>query len=242
MPYYAFAGRLGRHCEHACACPAPAGDVWYPQPAPKDHPWRTMPNHAMTPHYSGTTLDAQVLNPVATSSHPQHVPAAFLPPAAASGCCGNALLQRGNFCTYSVCCMHRHATQPVQRRSCGAPSRASRSIPLTSLCRCGKSCTCWRLRQPHEYALIAEPQAVGKRGTCWSICKLCSCACSQICLRCWRLLGICKWIYHCKCRHAPHHLWSVLCAGRQACQPVQQAGHRGAHAGVPAGMLRTPSS
>ena len=37
------------------------GDVWYPQPAPPDHPWRNMPNHAMTPHYSGTTLDAQVL-------------------------------------------------------------------------------------------------------------------------------------------------------------------------------------
>ena len=36
-----------------------AGDVWYPQPAPSDHPWRNMPNHAMTPHYSGTTLDAQ---------------------------------------------------------------------------------------------------------------------------------------------------------------------------------------
>lgn len=36
-----------------------AGDVWYPQPAPPDHPWRTMPHHAMTPHYSGTTLDAQ---------------------------------------------------------------------------------------------------------------------------------------------------------------------------------------
>lgn len=36
-----------------------AGDVWYPQPAPKDHPWRFMPNHAMTPHYSGTTLEAQ---------------------------------------------------------------------------------------------------------------------------------------------------------------------------------------
>jgi formate dehydrogenase len=36
-----------------------AGDVWYPQPAPPDHPWRTMPNQAMTPHYSGTTLDAQ---------------------------------------------------------------------------------------------------------------------------------------------------------------------------------------
>ncbi|CAF0897184.1 unnamed protein product [Adineta ricciae] len=36
-----------------------AGDVWYPQPAAKDHPWRSMPRHAMTPHYSGTTLDAQ---------------------------------------------------------------------------------------------------------------------------------------------------------------------------------------
>jgi len=36
-----------------------AGDVWYPQPAPPDHPWRHMPGHAMTPHYSGTTLDAQ---------------------------------------------------------------------------------------------------------------------------------------------------------------------------------------
>jgi formate dehydrogenase len=36
-----------------------AGDVWYPQPAPADHPWRTMPNHAMTPHTSGTTLEAQ---------------------------------------------------------------------------------------------------------------------------------------------------------------------------------------
>ena len=36
-----------------------AGDVWFPQPAPKDHPWRTMPNHAMTPHTSGTSLSAQ---------------------------------------------------------------------------------------------------------------------------------------------------------------------------------------
>jgi len=36
-----------------------AGDVWYPQPAPPDHPWRKMPHHGMTPHYSGTTLDAQ---------------------------------------------------------------------------------------------------------------------------------------------------------------------------------------
>jgi formate dehydrogenase len=36
-----------------------AGDVWFPQPAAKDHPWRSMPRHAMTPHYSGTTLSAQ---------------------------------------------------------------------------------------------------------------------------------------------------------------------------------------
>lgn len=36
-----------------------AGDVWFPQPAPKDHPWRTMPYHGMTPHIAGTTLSAQ---------------------------------------------------------------------------------------------------------------------------------------------------------------------------------------
>lgn len=36
-----------------------AGDVWFPQPAPNDHPWRTMPNHGMTPHVSGTSLSAQ---------------------------------------------------------------------------------------------------------------------------------------------------------------------------------------
>jgi formate dehydrogenase len=36
-----------------------AGDVWFPQPAPKDHPWRTMPWHGMTPHVSGTSLSAQ---------------------------------------------------------------------------------------------------------------------------------------------------------------------------------------
>ena len=36
-----------------------AGDVWYPQPAPADHPWRYMPNHALTPHTSGTSLEAQ---------------------------------------------------------------------------------------------------------------------------------------------------------------------------------------
>jgi formate dehydrogenase len=36
-----------------------AGDVWFPQPAQQDHPWRTMPHHGMTPHVSGSTLSAQ---------------------------------------------------------------------------------------------------------------------------------------------------------------------------------------
>jgi formate dehydrogenase len=40
------------------------GDVWDAQPAPKDHPWRSMDNgsgagNAMTVHVSGTSLDAQ---------------------------------------------------------------------------------------------------------------------------------------------------------------------------------------
>lgn len=39
-------------------------DVWFPQPAPKDHPLRYALNpfgggNAMVPHMSGTTLDAQ---------------------------------------------------------------------------------------------------------------------------------------------------------------------------------------
>jgi formate dehydrogenase len=33
--------------------------IAFPQPPPADHPWRTMPNNAMTPHVSGTTLSAQ---------------------------------------------------------------------------------------------------------------------------------------------------------------------------------------
>jgi formate dehydrogenase len=40
------------------------GDVWNVQPAPKDHPWRSMKNvlgggNAMTPHISGSSLDSQ---------------------------------------------------------------------------------------------------------------------------------------------------------------------------------------
>jgi len=36
-----------------------AGDVWFPQRAPQDNPWRSMANHGMTPHISGTSLSAQ---------------------------------------------------------------------------------------------------------------------------------------------------------------------------------------
>jgi formate dehydrogenase len=36
-----------------------AGDVWYPQPAPAEHPWRAMPYQGMTPHISGSSLSAQ---------------------------------------------------------------------------------------------------------------------------------------------------------------------------------------
>jgi formate dehydrogenase len=57
----------GKICDHnavAQACESGqlagyAGDVWFPQPAPKDHPWRSMPNQGMTPHTSGSSLSAQ---------------------------------------------------------------------------------------------------------------------------------------------------------------------------------------
>jgi len=50
-----------------------SGDVWNQQPAPKDHPWRTMKNplgggNGMVPHYSGTTLDAQARYAAGTKS------------------------------------------------------------------------------------------------------------------------------------------------------------------------------
>lgn len=35
------------------------GDVWFPQPAPKDHPWRSLKNSGMTVHYSGMVYEAQ---------------------------------------------------------------------------------------------------------------------------------------------------------------------------------------
>src|SRR5207245_11605392 len=43
-----------------------AGAVWFPQPPPKDHPWRTMPHHGMTPHVSGTSLSAQARSAAGT--------------------------------------------------------------------------------------------------------------------------------------------------------------------------------
>lgn len=42
------------------------GDVWFPQPAPEDHPWRSFGNkkdgggNAMTVHCSGTSIDSQI--------------------------------------------------------------------------------------------------------------------------------------------------------------------------------------
>ncbi|KDQ57813.1 hypothetical protein JAAARDRAFT_156837 [Jaapia argillacea MUCL 33604] len=50
-----------------------SGDVWNVQPAPKNHPWRTMKNplgggNGMVPHYSGTTLDAQARYAAGTKS------------------------------------------------------------------------------------------------------------------------------------------------------------------------------
>jgi formate dehydrogenase len=36
-----------------------AGDVWFPQPARADDPWRTMPHNGMTPHMSGSSLPGQ---------------------------------------------------------------------------------------------------------------------------------------------------------------------------------------
>ena len=43
-----------------------AGDVWFPQPAPNDYIWRSMPNHGMTPHTSGTSLSAQARSAAGT--------------------------------------------------------------------------------------------------------------------------------------------------------------------------------
>jgi formate dehydrogenase len=49
---------VARACESGQLA-AYAGDVWFPQPPPRDHPWRSMPHHGMTPHTSGTSLSAQ---------------------------------------------------------------------------------------------------------------------------------------------------------------------------------------
>jgi formate dehydrogenase len=50
------------------------GDVWFPQPAPKDHPLRTAQykdwggGNAMVPHMSGTSIDAQARYAAGTKS------------------------------------------------------------------------------------------------------------------------------------------------------------------------------
>ena len=49
---------VARACESAQLA-GYAGDVWFPQPPPRDHPWRSMSHHGMTPHTSGTSLSAQ---------------------------------------------------------------------------------------------------------------------------------------------------------------------------------------
>jgi len=58
---------LGPHLGRDAMCaawragswPATACDSWYLQPAPADHPWRTMPHHGMTPHISGSCCPLQ---------------------------------------------------------------------------------------------------------------------------------------------------------------------------------------
>ena len=57
-------GRRAEVCQDFLRCNREAlagyaGDVWFPQPPPRDHPWRTMPHHGMTTHISGTSLSAQ---------------------------------------------------------------------------------------------------------------------------------------------------------------------------------------
>ena len=54
--------RLARRHEQPIALGPTEGDVaavWFPQPAPRNHPWRSMPHHGMTPHISGSSLSAQ---------------------------------------------------------------------------------------------------------------------------------------------------------------------------------------
>ena len=42
-----------------------AGDVWFPQPAPADHPWRTMPHEGMTPTCRGPRCRHRPVTPPA---------------------------------------------------------------------------------------------------------------------------------------------------------------------------------
>lgn len=50
-----------------------AGDVWFPQPPPAEHPWRSMPFNAMVPHVSGTTLSGQARYAAGTREILEHM-------------------------------------------------------------------------------------------------------------------------------------------------------------------------
>ena len=69
-------GEYRQYCVFADGEPPAArrygGDVWPVEPAPPDHPWRRMPKHAMTPHLSGTTLDAQARVPALAPAGRSH--------------------------------------------------------------------------------------------------------------------------------------------------------------------------
>src|ERR1700710_317054 len=81
-----------------------AGDVWFPQPAPRDRPWRSMPHHGMTPPTSRTPLSAPAPRPPTTACPPP-------PPPPAS--------------------RRRPATRPAPARSSSAGSTAGRSARST---------------------------------------------------------------------------------------------------------------
>lgn len=135
------------HAESCCA--GGAGDVWYPQPAPKDHPWRTMPNQVQI------DLVHNAFFPGVSVAGVGQVCATLAPTARCvragidapllwhhTGRAGMLALMRtcsaqgDSGCLAStVPCVGRHATRQAQRRSCGASLTTSLSTPLTSSLR-----------------------------------------------------------------------------------------------------------
>ena len=124
-----------------------AGDVWFPQPAPRDHPWRSMPHHGMTPHTSGTSLSAQARYAAGTREilecwfdsqpDPRGVPDRRRRPSRRRGC---ALLQRGQRDrglgggralqrAAEAAQPTRRTALPAMRRSISASIAAARLLP-----------------------------------------------------------------------------------------------------------------